>query len=67
MRQTLLEWIKVKLKGPCLCTSKVVDRRHHEWGCGREFYGYALEVTVRAHTGKCPLADEVLEVRGVKL
>ena len=51
----------------CRCTPKLAARRHDQWNAGTLFYGYALVVVVRAHTGHCPLADEVLTVRGVKI
>lgn len=46
----------------CLCEPVRADvRRQTDWN-GRAFYGHEVVVTVLAHTGDCPLSDEVISV-----
>lgn len=48
---------------PCACPPRVVRRQNP----GQTLYGYGVAVTVRVHTGACPLADEVLEASAVRV
>ena len=56
-----------KLTNPCTCEGRVVVRSQPEWNPGHSLYGYGVSVTVRIHTGTCPLPDEPIMATAIKV
>ena len=59
------------MKAKCLCRPKLEPRwRGHDTGWNVPFkpiYGYGISLLVHPHTGVCPLADEVLAAKAVRV
>ena len=42
----------------CTCEGRIVRKYHESWWL--ECYGVGVTLTLRVHTGTCPLSDEVI-------